>query len=150
MSTPRIFSGSRRFAQTFFPPQSGRLDAAQVVLASNPADFELTFEIFGVDAAGFPAGSPLATALANVAEATILGDPPRTVSATFALPVPLALGQQLALAVTGAQAVGYAIQTNGGNPCPDGQMFFDLQADGNFSVSAAGDTDLVFFLTISD
>lgn len=145
-----VFSGARRFAQTFFPPQSGRLDAAEVVFASNPADFGLAFEIFGVDAAGIPTGPPLATAIVIVDEATARSDPPKTVAATFARPVPLVLGKQLALAVTGALGDGFSIQTNSGNPCPDGKMYVDLLADGKFLESGGGTADLVYALTITD
>jgi hypothetical protein len=145
------FQGSRRWAQTFFPPQSGQLTGAQFGLRANPADFDLTVEIRTVNAQGAPGNTILATEHINNVTLTSFGAGViKTVPVTFSPVVPVVLGTPYALVVTGPAATAYAIHTNQGDLCPDGRLFSDSQADGNFeTVGGVGGTDLVYSLTVT-
>jgi hypothetical protein len=146
------FGGGRRWAQTFLPPRGGTLNAAQFFLCANPPDFALYVEIRPVDDDGVPTSALLGETAAVHIPRTNFGDPPREVTATFATPVPLVLGQRYALVITSPPPTNdiFAIQANHGeNRCTDGKLFFDIDANENFTTSGAGDDDLVYILFIA-
>ena len=145
------FQGSRRWAQTFFPPQSGQLTGAEFGLRSNPAGFDLTVEIRTVNVQGAPSNTILATEhIDNVTQTNFGAGVIKTVPVTFSPAVQVVLGTPYALVVTGPAATGYAIHTNQNDLCPDGKLFQDSQADGNFeAVGGVDGTDLVYSLTVN-
>jgi hypothetical protein len=136
-----------RMAQTFLPPKAGQLTEATVYLVDNPS-FSLVFEIRKVNAAGQPTNTVLASQFVLGIQATNIGDPAQAVTATFATPAILALGQPYALSVRATNEL-YFIATGGGpgDGCPDGTMFRDEFAIGDFVELAEG-TDMAYALTI--
>jgi hypothetical protein len=141
-------TASQRFAQTFLPPRTGLLTNAQVFLDSNPANFDLTFEIRPVDGAGKPTADVLATRTVRVT-ATDAADPPKPVPATFAAPAAITAGQLHALVVTAPTGENCNIMVHlGGNVCPDGKLFQDTTATNTFVEASLGTADMVFTVTI--
>jgi hypothetical protein len=139
--------GRRRIAQTFLPPRSGQLMAAQIYLAANPANFSLTFEIRTVDAAGVPTSTILASTVVRGLPATTPGTL-QPIPIVFATPATITLGQPLALTIT-ADSTDYLTLANpSGNPCPDGTYFTDQDATGTFETSFGAGADLVYAVTI--
>ena len=137
-----------RMAQTFLPPQGGQLTQATVYLVDNPS-FSLIFEIRKVDAAGVPTNNVLASASVLGIQSTSFNDPPQAVTATFATPATLTLGQPYALSVRGPGNKLYFVGTGGGpgDGCQDGRMFRDEFAIGDFVAFADG-TDMAYALTV--
>jgi hypothetical protein len=73
----------------------------------------------------------------------------RHVTATFASPATLVLGQSVALSVSEATGA-YAIHVNnGGNVCSDGTLFLDNAANNTFVAAGNGNADLVYTLTVA-
>jgi hypothetical protein len=137
---------SGRMAQTFLPPKAGQLTEATIYLVNNPS-FSLIFEIRKVNAAGEPTYTVLASQFVLGIQPTNFGDPAQAVTATFATPATLTLGQPYALSVR-ATNKDYFIATGGpGDGCPDGKMFRDEFAIGDFVELAEG-TDMAYALTI--
>lgn len=137
-----------RVAQTFLPPQGGQLTEATIYLVDNPS-LSLIFEIRKVNAAGEPTNTVLASEIVSGIQATdITTDPPRAVTATFASPAILTLGQPYALSVRATNEL-YYIATGGGpgDGCPDGKMFRDEFGIGDFVELAEG-TDMAFDVKI--
>jgi hypothetical protein len=79
---------------------------------------------------------------------TNINDPAQAVTATFANPPALAVGQPYALSVRATNQL-YFVATGGGpgDGCPDGTMFRDEFAVGDFVELAEG-TDMAYKLTI--
>jgi hypothetical protein len=136
-----------RMAQTFLPPKAGQLTEASIYLVDNPS-FSLMFEIRKVNALGEPTNTVLASEIVSSIQATNVGDPARKVTAIFDTPATLALGQPYALSVRATNEL-YFIATGGGpgDDCPDGRMFRDEFAIGDFVELAEG-TDLAYDLVI--
>ena len=143
--------GYRRVAQTFLPPYGGQLTTAQVELQSNPDNYSLSFQIHNVDSAGVPGNTVLGTTVVHNIPETTGSDPPRQVTATFSTPAPVALGHLHALVVTGPPSDpsfgAYALRSNAGNPCPDGQAFIFNNLEWNFY--PAPDHDMIYAVTIT-
>ena len=120
-------------------------------LRINPAGFDLTVEIRSVNAQGVPGNTILGTEHANDITQTRFGPAViKSVPVTFSPAVPLVLGTPYALVLTGPHGVGYAVHANDGNPCTDGKLFNDPQADGSFSATGGiVENDLVYTLTIT-
>ena len=137
-----------RWAQTFLPPQGGQLKGAIVFLQNNPANFALVFEIRAVDGAGVPTNTILSSKTVFNILATTNTDPPLAVLASFASPATLTLGQPYALSITGPNAQYRIIANTAGNFCPDGKLFADASASGNFVAVEGGAADLVYLLDI--
>jgi hypothetical protein len=144
---PASRTDNRRFGQTFLPPAGTQLTQASVLLSSNPAGFSLVFQIRSVDSAGVPGTSILASQMVSAIPATAAGGSPQQVDAIFATPATITPGQVHALTVTGPPGVTYAILVNSGNPCADGQLFVDSNADDTFVASP--NDDLVFLVTVA-
>jgi hypothetical protein len=145
---PALLVSTGRVAQTFLPPQGGQLTKAAVFLQGNPADFALTFDIRPVDGAGVPTNTVLASHIVKDIPKTAFGGSPRLVTATFGTPATLALGQPYALSVTGPGTDQYWIHIRDLNPCADGQLFHDADANGGYVAVGGGAGDLTYNVTV--
>ena len=125
--------------------------SAKIFLLLNPANFVLTFEIRTVDRSGIPTETILGTTTALMGppmDFTNPPSPPRKVTATLSPPVPVTLGQRYALTLT-APSFQYLLHANTeGNACPDGSLFGDNSATGDFIVLPEVDADLVYAVSI--
>ena len=147
MNTGSLEFTKGRMAQTFLPPKAGQLTEASVDSVDNPS-FSLVFEIRKVNAAGEPTNTVLASQSVLGIQATNFGDPAQAVTATFATPAILALGQPYALSVRATTSCTSLPPAEvPGDGCPDGTMFRDEFAIGDFVALAEG-TDMAYALTV--
>jgi hypothetical protein len=145
-------AGDRRYAQTFRALRSGQLTSASFGLTYNEAGVSFELAVREIDPEGQPGYVLARTTIANV-PATNVGVPPldnipvRTITGVFATPATVVVGQVYALTLTGTSRYSFTIQAASDNPCPDGTLFTDREADGAFHSQVPWDLAYSTFVT---
>lgn len=140
------FAGNRRFAQTFTAENSGELNRAWFKIIGVAAGTDFVVEIRTVDGTGTPTDAVLASAEIDDVPASTGNYMPMTTN--FDPGAPVEEGKQYALSITVGAGQTFSIAGRENNPCPDGQMFVDSQATGEFVTYNT--QDLVFATFVLD
>lgn len=141
-----------RYAQTFRALRSGQLTSASFGLTYNEEGTSFELAVREIDPEGKPGYVLARTTITNV-PATNVGVPPlesipaRTVTGVFATPATVVGGQFYALTVTGTAPYSFYIQAAPDNPCLDGMVFLDRDANGAFYAQESWDMAYSTFVT---